>query len=103
LGEISSCIGTFHITVQMVRSSSVIELRLSARTRLTRVNFHENEERPERRYIQIAWREKVGTSPLLSHDRENLGTRTQFKGIGYMSPNSFDFLKELSKNTHVIG
>jgi hypothetical protein len=53
--------------------------------------------RPERGHIQVARREKVGTSPLLSHDRENLGTRTQFKGIGYMSSNSFDFLKELSK------
>jgi len=28
------------------------------------------------------WQEKMGTSPLLSHARENLGTRTQFKRIG---------------------
>lgn len=48
------------------------------------------------------WREKVGTSPQLSHDRKNLGLRTHFKGIGYTSMNSFDFLKELSKSTRVI-
>jgi hypothetical protein len=39
------------------------------RTRLSRVNFHENEERPERGHIQVAWREKMGNKAYISTEK----------------------------------